>query len=108
VARTYCAVDATVIGGPCDSARPSAATAPPSSVMKSRRLIWAPLLGLRAHITTALRKNAAVHHGKNCALMSQLGVKSGGDDRVTRRSLPSNPTVFGRRNTRDLLLCLGN
>jgi hypothetical protein len=23
------------------------------------------------HITTPLRKNAAVHHGKNCALMSQ-------------------------------------
>jgi len=34
-------------------------------VMKSRRLIWAPLLGLGTHITTPLPKSAAVHHSKN-------------------------------------------
>jgi len=27
-------------------------------------------------ITTPLRKNAAVHHSKNCALMSQMGLAS--------------------------------
>jgi hypothetical protein len=32
-----------------------------------------PLLSLRRDITTPLRKNAAVHHSKNCALMSQMG-----------------------------------
>jgi hypothetical protein len=31
--------------------------------------------GLGPHITTPLRKNAAVHHSKNCALMSQMGLK---------------------------------
>jgi hypothetical protein len=29
--------------------------------------------GSGLHITTPLRKNAAVHHSKNCALMSQMG-----------------------------------
>jgi hypothetical protein len=42
-----------------------------SSVMNSRRFMGAPSSGLGPHITTPLRKNAAVHHGKNCALMSQ-------------------------------------
>jgi hypothetical protein len=32
-----------------------------------------PSSGLGPHITTPLRKNAAVHHSKNCALMSQTG-----------------------------------
>jgi hypothetical protein len=32
-----------------------------------------PLLGLSAHITTPIRQNGAVHHSKNCALMSQIG-----------------------------------
>jgi hypothetical protein len=32
-----------------------------------------PSSGLGPHITTPLRKNAAVHHSKNCALMSQMG-----------------------------------
>jgi hypothetical protein len=49
-----------------------ATAAPPTNVMKSRRRMCA-LLRLRAHITTPLRKNAAVHHSKNCALMSQMG-----------------------------------
>src|SRR5262245_2072795 len=31
-----------------------------------------PSLGLGLDITTPLRKNAAVHHSKNCALMSQM------------------------------------
>jgi hypothetical protein len=31
-----------------------------------------PSSGLGPHITTPLLKNAAVHHSKNCALMSQL------------------------------------
>src|SRR5262249_3042868 len=41
--------------------------------MKWRRLMGAPSSGLGPHITTPLRKNAAVHHSKNCALMSQMG-----------------------------------
>src|SRR5262245_320284 len=32
-----------------------------------------PTSGLGPYITTPLRKNAAVHHSKNCALMSQMG-----------------------------------
>jgi hypothetical protein len=32
-----------------------------------------PFSGLGPHVTTPLRKNAAVHHSKNCALMSQMG-----------------------------------
>jgi hypothetical protein len=32
-----------------------------------------PSSGLGPHITTPLRKNAALHHSKNCALMSQMG-----------------------------------
>jgi hypothetical protein len=32
-----------------------------------------PSSGLGPHITTPLRKRAAVHHSKNCALMSQMG-----------------------------------
>src|SRR4029077_2208377 len=32
-----------------------------------------PSSGLGPHITTPLRKNAAVHDSKNCALMSQMG-----------------------------------
>jgi len=27
----------------------------------------------RPHVTTPLHPNAAVHHSKNCALMSQMG-----------------------------------
>jgi hypothetical protein len=41
--------------------------------MNSRRFMGDALLRHRAHITTPLRKDAAVHHSKNCALMSQLG-----------------------------------
>jgi hypothetical protein len=41
--------------------------------MKSRRLMGAPSSGLGPHITTPMRKNAAVHHSKNCALMSHMG-----------------------------------
>ena len=33
-----------------------------------------PSSGSGPHITTPLRKNAAVHHSKNCALMSQMGL----------------------------------
>src|SRR5215475_2860941 len=32
-----------------------------------------PSSGLGPHITTPLWKNVAVHHSKNCALMSQMG-----------------------------------
>jgi hypothetical protein len=49
------------------------AAAPPSSVMNSRRVIGAPSSDLGLQITIPLRKNAAVHHNKNCALMSQSG-----------------------------------
>src|ERR1700730_4261555 len=39
-----------------------------------------PFSDLRSHITTPLGRNAAVHHGKNCALMPQLGqTRSFGD-----------------------------
>ena len=38
-----------------------------------RRLIAHASSGLGPHSTTPLRKNAAVHHSKNCALMSQMG-----------------------------------
>jgi len=48
--------------------------APPSSVMKSRRRMSAPSSGLGPYITTPFRQNAAVHHSKNCALMSQMGL----------------------------------
>ena len=50
-----------------------AAAVLPSSVMNSRRFMGAPSSGLGRDITTPLRKNAAVHHSKNCAMMSQLG-----------------------------------
>jgi len=49
--------------------------------MNARRLME-PSSGLGPHITTPLRKNAAVHHSKNCALMSQMG-----SDSVIRRCL---------------------
>jgi hypothetical protein len=48
------------------------AAAPPSSDINARRLMGRPS-GSGLHITTPLRKNAAVHHSKNCALMSQMG-----------------------------------
>jgi hypothetical protein len=32
-----------------------------------------PSSGLGPHISTLLFKNVAVHHSKNCALMSQMG-----------------------------------
>jgi hypothetical protein len=41
--------------------------------MNSRRFMGAPSSTLGPDITTPLRKNAAVHHSKNCALMSQMG-----------------------------------
>jgi hypothetical protein len=50
-----------------------AIAAPPSSDMNARRLMVAPSSGLGPHITTPLRKGAAVHHSKNCAMMSQMG-----------------------------------
>src|SRR5262249_41892545 len=40
--------------------------------MNSRRLMRGPSSGLGPDITTPLRKDAAVHHSKNCALMSQM------------------------------------
>jgi hypothetical protein len=43
--------------------------------MNSRRFMGAPSSGLGRDITTPLRKNAAVHHSKNCAMMSQMGSK---------------------------------
>jgi hypothetical protein len=49
-----------------------ATAAPPSSDMKARHLMG-PSLGLGPDITMPLRKNAVVHHSKNCALMSQMG-----------------------------------
>jgi hypothetical protein len=49
------------------------AAAPSSSDINAHRLMGAPPQALRPHITTPLRKNAAVHHSKNCALMSQMG-----------------------------------
>jgi len=42
--------------------------------MNSRRFMGASSSGLGPDITTPLRKNAAVHHSKNCALMSQMGL----------------------------------
>jgi hypothetical protein len=42
--------------------------------MKSRLLMGRPLLRHKAHITTPWRENAAVHHSKYCALMSQMGL----------------------------------
>jgi hypothetical protein len=41
-----------------------AAAAPPSSDINARRLMGRPS-GSGLHITTPLRKNAAVHHSKN-------------------------------------------
>src|SRR6516225_6631637 len=39
-----------------------------------------PSSGLAPDITRPLRKNAAVHHSKNCAMMSQMGqTRSFGD-----------------------------
>jgi hypothetical protein len=40
--------------------------------MNERRLMGT-LVRLRAAHYTPLRKNAAVHHSKKCALMSQMG-----------------------------------
>ena len=62
----------------CPRAASGHATAvPPRSNMNARRLMGrAPSSDLRPHITTPLRKNAAVHHSKNCALMSQMGLVS--------------------------------
>src|SRR5262245_65734933 len=60
-----------------------AAAAPPSSVMNERRLMGT-LVRLRAAHYTPLRKNAAVHHSKNCALMSQMGHELKGSARAYR------------------------
>src|SRR5215468_4009066 len=73
----------TGIAGCCARAASGHAVAPPSSDMKVRRLIGRPSSRLGPHITTPLRKNAAVHHNKNCALMSQMG-----PDSVLRRCGP--------------------
>jgi copper oxidase (laccase) domain-containing protein len=72
-----------------------AAAAPPSSVMKSRRLMGT-LVKLRAHVTTPLRKNAAVHHSKNCALMSQMGQNEKSRLRDATAGLPSTDGVIAR------------
>jgi hypothetical protein len=48
----------------CARAASGHASVPPSSVMNSRRLMGASPSGLGPHITTPLRKNAAVHHSK--------------------------------------------
>src|SRR5262245_48881272 len=50
-----------------------AAAAPPSSEMNARRLMEAFPRASRPDVTTPLHPNAAVHHSKNCALMSQMG-----------------------------------
>jgi hypothetical protein len=50
-----------------------AIAAPPSSDMNARRRMVAPFSGLGPHITTPLREDAAVHHSKNCVMMSQMG-----------------------------------
>jgi len=47
--------------------------APPSSDINARRLMGAPTQALGPHVTTPLRKKAAVYHSKNCAMMSQMG-----------------------------------
>jgi hypothetical protein len=41
--------------------------------MNWRRLMAPPSSNLGPHIITRLRKDASVHHSKNCALMSQMG-----------------------------------
>jgi len=43
------------------------------SPQNSRRFMGAPSSGLVQDITTPARKKAAVHHSKNCAMMSQMG-----------------------------------
>jgi hypothetical protein len=57
----------------CACAASGHAAAPPRSVMNSRRFMGAPTSALGPDITTPLRKNAAVHHSKNCVMMSQMG-----------------------------------
>jgi hypothetical protein len=63
------------IRSPCcaRAANGHAAGAPPSSDINARRLIGHPSSDLGPHITIPLRKNTAVHHSKNCALMLQMG-----------------------------------
>jgi hypothetical protein len=60
---------------------------PPSSDINARRLMG-PLLRLGPDVTTHLCKNAAVHHSKNCALMSQMGDKRTMDLRVAAPGCP--------------------
>jgi hypothetical protein len=53
-----------------------------------------PSSGLGPHITTPLRKNAAVHHSKNCALMSQMGQTEKSRQRDGAAGLPSTADIF--------------
>jgi hypothetical protein len=76
--------------------------------MNSRRFTGAPSSGLGPDITTPLRKKAAVHHSKNCAMMSQMGqarhvVRS---RRLRNVRYASIPTELMRRN--ELQFCVGN
>ena len=60
--------------------------------MNSRRLMRT-LVGLRPHITTPLRKNAAVHHSKNCVLMSQMGQKRTSRPNHGMPAIPLKPDI---------------
>jgi hypothetical protein len=57
----------------------------------------APSSGLGPDITTPLRKNAAVHHSKNCALMSQMGHTRSFGDVCLMSGLPRKRTQVGHR-----------
>src|SRR6516165_6873960 len=70
------------------------AAAPPRSAMNLRRFMGAPSSGLAPDITTPLRKNAAVHHSKNCAMMSQMGQTEKSRQRDGTAGLPSIVDIF--------------
>jgi hypothetical protein len=60
------------------SSRRSRGRAATSRASRANHLILpaSPISGLGPHISTPLCKNVAVHHSKNCALMSLMGLVS--------------------------------
>jgi hypothetical protein len=52
--------------------------------------MWGPSSGLGPDITTPLRKDAAVHLSKNCAMMSQTGHTRSSSDGDSMSGLPES------------------
>jgi hypothetical protein len=64
-----------------------------------------PSSGLGPHISTPLCKTAAVHHSKNCALMSQTGHPRSRPSKFTAMRVRFAPKATIRSSSRDRSRC---